>query len=134
MHRMPDPEAGEVIPDVRLAQHRCVRRDAANVLLQQRDPSSDARQVLALAVHEVVDHDDRRTRRRELANQLGADEPGPSRDDLHPSIHQWSLEWNPAARQRVDTTDRPAIVIAAVRRVEYRRRQLAANAYRLRKT
>src|SRR5204863_6055162 len=59
MHRMADAETGEVINDACVTQQRRVRREVANVVLEEADSVAwKTGEILACAVDQVIDDRD----------------------------------------------------------------------------
>ena len=82
---MANPEAGEMEHDLGAAQDAGHRLAVADIRDHQLHPiGQDLIQVLPAAVDEIVDRHDLVAARRELADELGSDEPRSSGDDDHP--------------------------------------------------
>src|SRR6266545_3998891 len=77
MHGVPDAETGQVINDTRVTQQRRVRREIANVVLDERYAVAwKTGKILTRAVDQVVDDRDARTLPGELPHELRTDETG----------------------------------------------------------
>jgi hypothetical protein len=89
MHRVTHAQTGEVINHRRVRQQVAVRIPIANVAREKRHAIvGQPGQVLALAVHQVVDDDDTGAGVRELADELGADEAGAAGDEGEIAGHE----------------------------------------------
>ena len=88
MDRMPHAETRQVIHDVCVPQDWRVGAHIADVVLEQRDATLDVGEILTLAVDQVVDHDNRRTLRGQLPDQLGADKARAAGDDDARTAHE----------------------------------------------
>src|SRR5258705_10111371 len=78
---MPDTKTGEVINDLRIVKDWRIGADISDVVLEQRDVTLNIGEIVAFAVDQIVDHDHRRTSRRELPDQFGSDKTRAARND-----------------------------------------------------